>query len=99
LLGISKASALRRWHRHQVVGWKKGRSVRFPVWQFAGGKMLEGIEEILEILDSDDQWRVMQYFLANRFSLSSRRPLDLLREGRVAEIIAHAKAHVAENTW
>lgn len=96
---ISKATALRRWRRHRLVAWKQGKAVRFPVWQFAGGKMLPGIEEVLQILDSDDQWRVMLYFLGNRRSLAGRRPLDLLREGKVAEVVAHAKAYAAENTW
>jgi hypothetical protein len=31
--------------------------------------------------------------------LSGRRPLDLLRQGDVAAALAHAKIHVAENTW
>jgi len=99
LLGISKQTALRRWRRHQVVGWKRGKAVRFPVWQFAGGKMLEGIEDVLRIIDSDDHWRLMLYFLSNRHSLGDRRPLDLLREGKVAEVIEHAKAYAAENAW
>jgi hypothetical protein len=98
-LGISEATALRRWHCHRLVGWRHGKAVRFPVWQFAGGQMLGGIEEILQILDSDDQWRVMLYFLGNRRSLAGRRPLDLLRGGKVAEAVNHAKAYAAENTW
>jgi hypothetical protein len=99
LLGESERSTLRLWRHHRLVGWKRGRSVRFPVWQFAGRKLLEGIEEVLQILDSDDQWRVMLYFLGNRRSLAGRRPLDLLREGKVAEVIAHAKAYADDNTW
>jgi hypothetical protein len=63
--------------------------------------MLRGIEEVLEIFASDDQWRIMCYFLGKRLSLRGRRPLDLLREGKVAEVIAHAKTHAdpQENTW
>ena len=98
LLGISKQTVLRRWRRHQVVGWKRGKAVRFPVWQFAGGKMLEGIEDVLRIIDTDDHWRLMFYFLSNRYSLGGP-PLDLLREGKVAEVIEHAKAYWADNSW
>jgi hypothetical protein len=54
---------------------------------------------VLAVLDSNDQWRVMLYFLSNRRSLAGRRPLDLLREGKTAEVMAHAKASAVENAW
>lgn len=54
LLGVSKTTVLRRWRNHRLVAWKDGRSVRVPVWQFAGHKMLKGIEETLQIFASDD---------------------------------------------
>ena len=81
------------------MAWKQGRSLRFPVWQFAGGQVMKGIEEVLKIFHCDDQWRLMLYFLSDRLSLTGRRPLDLLRERKMAEVIDHAKAHAAENTW
>lgn len=99
LLGASKATALRRWRTHRLVGWRQGKAVRFPVWQFAGDKLLPGIEEVLQVFQSSDHWRVMVYFLGNRRSLAGRRPLDLLREGKVAEVMAHAKVYEVENTW
>ncbi|MGH7967213.1 MAG: excisionase family DNA-binding protein, partial [Limisphaerales bacterium] len=99
LVGVSKTTVLRRWSNHRLVAWKHGRAVRVPVWQFAGHKMLNGIEETLQIFVSNDQWRVMRYFLGKRLSLRDRSPLDLLRVGKVAAVIAHAKAYAADNTW
>ena len=99
LLGVAKATVLRRWRTHRIVGWKRGKAVRFPLWQFAGAKLLQGIEEILQIFHSDDQWRVMMYFLSNRLSLEGRRPLDLLREGKVPKVVAHARAYAADDNW
>ena len=99
LLGLSKSTVLRRWHRYRLIAWKHGRSVRIPAWQFAGHKMLRGIEDVLQIFASDDQWRVMRYFLATRHSLIGRRPLDMLREGKTEEAVAHTKVYAAENTW
>ncbi len=81
ILGVSPATVLRRWRNHRLVAWKHGGSVRVPVWQFDGEKMLKGIEETLQIFASDDQWRVMRYFLGKRLSLGGCRPLDLLRAG------------------
>lgn len=101
LLGVTVPTVLRRWRRHRLIAWSHSRSVRVPVWQFAGRKMLEGIEEVLQIFRSDEQWRVMMYFLRERIELDRRRPLDLLREGKAAEVIDNAKAHAdpQENTW
>jgi hypothetical protein len=99
LLGVAKSTVLRRWRAHRMVGWRQARAVRFPVWQFAGAKLLPEIEEILQIFHSDDQWRVMMYFLGNRLSLAGRRPLDLLREGKVPQVVAHAKAYAADDNW
>lgn len=101
LLGVSPSTVLRRWRRHRLVAWTDGRSLRVPVWQFDGMKLLRGIEESLQVFASKDQWRVLRYFLGKRRSLGHRRPLDLLPEGKVAEVIAHAQAHAQpeENSW
>lgn len=99
LLGIARTTVLRRWHAHRLVAWKRERAVRFPLWQFEGTKLLRGIEEILKTFQSNDQWRVITYFLSKRLSLGGRRPLDLLREGKATEVVAHAKAYAADNTW
>lgn len=99
LLRVSQASVPRRWRAYRLVGWKQGRSLRVPVWQFDGRKVLKGVEPVLRMFRSNDQWRVMRYFLSSFSSLVGRRPLDLLREGKSAEVIAHAKAHIEENTW
>jgi hypothetical protein len=99
LLSISEAGILRHWREHRLVGWKRGSDVFFPVWQCKCAKVLPGIEEVLAVFASDDHWRVMGYFLMTRASLQDKRPLDLLRSGQVAEIVAHAKAYAAENLW
>jgi len=99
LLRVAKSTVIRRWRSHRLVAWKQDRAVRFPRWQFDGARLLEGIEEILKTFHSDDQWRVMRYFLSKRVSLGDRRPLDLLREGNVTKVVAHAKAYAADNTW
>lgn len=73
--------------------------LRFPKWQFASLGLLPGIVKVLRILRSDDQWRLMLYFLGQRHSLGGKRPLDLLREGEVGKVLRHAENHLAENTW
>jgi len=99
LLGIQETAVLWRWRNHRLIGWTKRTETFFPVWQFRGRKLLPGVEEVLKIFRSDDHWRVMAYFLCQRFSLEEKRPLDLLRSGKAAEIIAHAKCYAREDLW
>ena len=99
LLGISKGTVLYRWRTHRLVAWKRGKTIRFPVWQFSGSKTLDGIEAILQVFRSNDQRRVMLSFLAQRHSLGGRRPLDLLREDQATKVIQHAQGYFVDNTW
>jgi hypothetical protein len=97
LLGITEAAVIRQWHAHRLVGWEEGTAVQFPVWQFKGRTLLTGIEDVLQIFRSNDQWRMLRYFLGTRLSLNSGRPLYLLRRGQAAEVIRHASTYAEEN--
>lgn len=99
LLGITQAAVIRRWRGHRLVGWEEQNAVHFPAWQFQGRKLLLGIEDVLQMFRSHDQWRVMLYFLGTRRSLKNRRALDMLRCGEAAEVIKHASAYAQDNTW
>ena len=99
LLGISKTAVLKRWQTYRLVGWSDGKNMHFPVWQFRDGKLLPGIKELLQIFRSDEQWRVLMYFLGNRESLKGERPLDLLRRGEASRAIEHATDYAQDGTW
>ena len=99
LLGITQAAVMHRWRKHRLVGWPAGKVVYFPVWQFCGGRMLAGIEQVLQIFCSHDCWRIMLYFLATRRSLDRQRALDLLLRGETETVITHAKNHMIANEW
>ena len=99
LLGISVPKLIYRWRHHRLIGWPRGKAVRFPAWQFRDGKSLPGIEEVLQILRSHDAWRILLYFLGNRRSLANERPLDLLRRGESEKVIRHATDYAQANEW
>lgn len=100
LLGISSDQLITHINDRRVVAWTDHRGQhRLPRWQFENDGLLTGIRQVLEIFGSQDEWRVMRYFLAKRQSLDNRRPLDLLRAREVGKVIAHAHAHFEENTW
>ncbi len=69
------------------------RTPRYPVWQFQNRGVLPGVREVVAILrsSSNNQWRVMRYFLTPRKQLGNLRPLDLLRLGEVERVLKHVR--------
>jgi hypothetical protein len=99
--GLSSATLHRRRKEHRIVYWRDAKhDFHYPKWQFtAPGALLPGVQEVLQLFRSEDEWRVMSYFLGKRQQLGDRRPLDLLRAGEKEAVLAHAKLHAEENTW
>jgi hypothetical protein len=68
-----------------------------PRWQFdQHGQVLAGLEEVLGILNQDerlDAWGKILFFLQERVSPGDRRPLDLLRGGKLKEVCLAARAY------
>ncbi len=99
LLRISKTAVLKRLDAGRLLAWREERlqAARFPHWQFdAHGHVLPGLEEVLAILNQDerlDAWAKVLFFLQEKTSLADRRPLDLLREGRLQEVCLTAHAY------
>ena len=99
LLRISKTAVLKRLDAGRLLAWREERlqAARFPHWQFdAHGHVLAGLEEVLAILNQDerlDAWAKVLFFLQEKTSLADRRPLDLLRAGRLQEVCLTAHAY------
>ena len=99
LLQISKTAVLKRLAADRLLAWREERlqAARFPRWQFdEHGQVLDGLEDVLDILNQDerlDAWAQILFFLQEKPSLGDRRPLDLLREGRVKEVSVAAEAY------
>lgn len=91
----------RRREKYEIVYWREGKGVfHYPQWQFTtSGALLSGVEDVLAIFHSRDHWRVMCYFLGSRQQLDGRRPLDLLRSGKVETVVMHAWRHKKQETW
>ena len=96
-LGMSKVAVLKRYQNHKLVAWReeKQNAIRFPIWQFKHGKVLDGIESVLGKLKEgplDDFGRLL-FFLSNSRSLGGKRPLDCLRAGEVHKVIVAAEGY------
>lgn len=100
LLRISKTAVLKRLDTGRLLAWREERlqAARFPRWQFdAHGHVLGGLEEVLEILNQDerlDAWGKILFFLQTKSGLSDKRPLDLLREGKLKDVCLAAQTYV-----
>lgn len=99
ILQVTERTVIRRWCAFRMIAWRDENGIHFPIWQFRHGKLLAGVEKVLQVFRSDDQWRVLLYFLGARYSLNRERPLDLLRRGEAAKVVAHAKALAEDNNW
>ena len=98
-LQISKTSVLKRLAVGHLLAWREERlqAARFPRWQFDDhGHVLNGLEEVLAILNQDarlDVWGKVLFFLQEKPSLGGQRPLDLLRAGKLREVRMAAAAY------
>ena len=99
--GLSPATLHGRRKARRIVFWRDARHEFFyPQWQFTeAGALRPGIEKILKVFNSADEWRVMRYFLSPRRQLDGKKPLDLLSGGEVEKVVAHARNNVAEGSW
>lgn len=98
---LTPAVLHRRRKEYRILSWRDAQhAFHYPRWQFTGnGALLPGMQEVLQTFRSDDEWRLMAYFLGPRRQLGDARPLDLLRAGEQEKVLAHATLHAEENTW
>ena len=99
LLRISKTAVLKRLEAGRLLAWREERlqAARFPRWQFdEHGRVLTGLTEVLDALNQDqglDAWGKILFFLQTKTGLGGKRPLDLLREGKVKQVCQAAQAY------
>ncbi len=99
-LGISKTAILKRYQKGQILAWReeKQNGVRFPVWQFDNHKVLDGLEDVLNALNTAsrlDDFGRMLFFLSNFGFLGRKRPLDCLRAGEIKKALSAAEGYGA----
>jgi hypothetical protein len=99
LLQISKTAVLKRLEAGRLLAWREERlhAARFPRWQIdEHGQVLAGLTEVLDCLNQNqglDAWGKILFFLQTKTGLGGKRPLDLLREGKVKQVCQAAQAY------
>jgi hypothetical protein len=96
-LGIKSRETIRKYREgRRIFGFRKGvRAYRYPAWQIHEGQLLPGLDKVIEILVGKklQPLSIISYFLTPSSDLDEARPLDVLRKGRVEDVVAAAKRY------
>lgn len=96
-LGLGSRETVRQYReKGRIFAWRKDlRSYRYPAWQIHRKQLLPGLPEVLAVLKEKElePLSIIGYFLTPSDDLDDARPLDLLREGKVGEVVADAKRY------
>jgi len=91
-LGITPQAVNKRLALRQLVGLTfRKRGHVFPAWQFTDRGTVRGLEEVLSALAEHDEWMQNVFFISPNTRLAGRRPLELLREGEVPDVLDAAR--------
>lgn len=74
---VYKAAAERR-----ILAVEDDGELRFPRFQFDDGRVLPGIQAILEETPTTSGWRLLQFLYAQEDGLAGDRPIDLIQGSR-----------------
>lgn len=94
MIGISRQGVEKRRQAGKLVALATGRhGYRYPVWQFSDSGTLPGLEEVLGVLASHDEWMQTLFFVSNNPRLGNRTPTDLLRAGELTPVLDAAQMY------
>jgi hypothetical protein len=87
LLRLTRQAVDKRRLFKKLIAIRQGQhGFGYPACQFNEKGSLPGLEEMLDKLESADSWMQLIFLVSPNAALSGRSPLDLLREGRIAEV-------------
>ena len=96
-MGLGSRETIRQYRQKgRIFGWFKGsRSYRYPAWQIHRKELLPGLAEVLAVLREKGlhSLSIIGYFLTPSDGLDDVRPLDLLREGKIDQVVADAQRY------
>ena len=92
LLHLSRQALEKRRRVGRLLAIDIGRrGYRYPAWQCDETGSLHGLERVLEKLADVPPVAVVRFFLGGAHALGGDRPLDRLRNGRLASVLEEAE--------
>ena len=96
-LGITRQALDKRRRTGQLfaVRTEDTQDWRYPLWQFADGRMLSGFLTVLETLRAQghDDWSIMTFWLEGELDAAGTSALEALRQGRVEDVLRAARLY------
>lgn len=94
LLDISRQAIHKRCSKGKLIALTTSkRGYLYPKWQFTEKGILPGLEEVLAEIDEDDPWMQASFMLNPNIWLDQQSPLNMLRKGKIKEVIMAAHAY------
>lgn len=88
IIGISRQAVEKRRSGGKLIAISTGRhGFLYPVWQFDKSGTLEGLQEVLAVLEPHDEWMRTIFFVSNNPRLGGRTPVEMLQAGKLKEVL------------
>ena len=92
--GVTKQAVNDRVRRHRLLALKTGSGrLVYPVAQFDGERVVDGLGDVLDVLVPDDTeaWMVASWLTTPDPDLNDRTPIEALRDGQRADVVRAAR--------
>jgi len=97
LIAVTRQTVDKMRRMKELVALPKGRDGWiYPIWQFADGRPLIGLESVLKALAIEGPWVQVSFLLSGNERLQGKRPIELLRKGK-AKLVLEAACTFGKN--
>jgi hypothetical protein len=91
ILGVTRQAVDKRRQAGKLLAVSTGRhGYRYPAWQFSESGTIPGLEEVLAVLASHDEWMQLAFFVQSDPLLDGEAPLDSLKTGKLEQVLNSA---------
>jgi hypothetical protein len=92
-LGMTPQGVGRKRERNQLFSLPIGDGYVYPAFQIGQSGLLPGIRDVLVAFQVTDPWMRVSFMLTGDHRLGSRRPIDVLREGMIKDVVRAAAGY------
>jgi len=90
LLRINRAGIKKMVKHNQIIAIQQGVDLLFPAFQFANGAVDPGIQAVMQAVDSDFAFSILEFLLTKNPHFDNRTAGELLQTGEVKRVVAEA---------